>query len=73
MKTITCRQMGGVCDEGISGETPDEVMNKGYAHVQNATDEAHKELMAKMQNISNEDLEGWKAEFQKTWDATPDA
>src|SRR5436853_75000 len=40
MKTMTCRAMGGMCDEPISAETSDEMMSKGMAHL----DAAHPEM-----------------------------
>lgn len=63
--------MGGTCDEALTGETADEISQKGHEHVKNATDEAHVELLKKMEAISEEDLAKWKGEFQKTFDAAP--
>ena len=73
MKKITCRQMGGVCDDVIERETPEEVMKKGHEHVQNATDEEHKQLSEKMKQLSDEDNKKWEEGFRKTWEETPDA
>lgn len=34
MKTMTCRQMAGPCDVQIHGNTSEEMMNNGAAHLQ---------------------------------------
>lgn len=33
MKTTTCRQMGGPCDSPIHGNTADEMIKNGMAHI----------------------------------------
>jgi hypothetical protein len=73
MKTIKCRDIvDGVCDEPISGATPEEIMKNQHAHVGGATDEAHKELMAQWQKGDQGEagMKEWQAKFQKVWDAT---
>ena len=72
MKTITCREMGGVCDAPITGDSPEDMHEKGKAHVRGATDPEHQALAEKMKTISDEELKAWEGEFQKTWDKTPD-
>lgn len=52
MKTMTCKQMGGPCDEEFSGETLDQIVAMGSEHVSAATDEEHKaaqDMMAEAQ------------------------
>ena len=64
-KTFTCRELGGTCDERFSGETLEEIMQKGMTHM--GTDEAH---MARIQNLSNEtgeSKEAWFARMQKAF------
>jgi len=36
MKIMTCAQMGGPCDAEITGNTPDEMMANGMAHLESA-------------------------------------
>ena len=33
MKTMTCRQMGGPCDQAFSGEKADDVINQQDQHL----------------------------------------
>lgn len=68
MKTITCKAMGGPCDAPITGNTAEELMNNGMAHV-NAN---HPELAASMKTMPKEETDKWAADYQKTWDATPE-
>jgi len=73
MKTFTCREMGGVCDAEISGETAEEVMNKGHEHVGGAQDDEHKKLMTDMDATGEEGMKQWKEGFVKKWEEKPDA
>ena len=44
MKTMTCRQMGGPCDQAFRGEKADDVINQQDQHLKDmvaAGDEAH--------------------------------
>lgn len=38
MKTMTCKQLGGPCDEAHSAETADEVIKAQDAHLNRAVD-----------------------------------
>ena len=69
-KTFTCRELGGVCDEKISGGTFMEIINKGMGHMQ--SDDAHKAKMASMSNTTGETQEAWFARMQKEFDARPE-
>ena len=45
MKTMTCRQLGGPCDEAHRGETADDVIQLQDQHLKDAVaagDEAHR-------------------------------
>lgn len=70
MKQITCAQMGGpaTCDVMLSGNTPEEMIASGMAHVK----EAHPEMEADIEKMSKEDMDKWRAEFQTKWDALPE-
>ncbi len=70
MKTITCRQMGGMCDEAISGNTPDEIMMTGMKHVE----VAHPDMAASIKAMPKDDpkMVEWSQTFMKTWAETPD-
>ena len=69
MKTFTCREMGGPCDEQFSGETMQEVADKGGAHIMGSTDEAHKAMRDQMASSSQEDKQKWMDWFKGMWDA----
>jgi predicted small metal-binding protein len=75
MKTMTCKQMGGACDAAFSGNTADEVMNKGAEHLTAMKDEpAHKasfEMMIKAQTDPKL-AEEWGTKFHADFAALPD-
>ena len=68
MKTFTCREMGGPCDEVFQGETMQEVADMGGKHIMDSTDEAHAAMKARMMNSSDEDKKKWMDWFQAEWD-----
>jgi hypothetical protein len=52
MKTMTCKQMGGPCDEAFTGATADEVIKAQDAHLKEAVaggDDSHKQALEDMQ------------------------
>ena len=54
MKTMTCRQLGGSCDAPLHGETADEVIKAGDAHINEMAgkgDEEHKKLKTMMDDM----------------------
>lgn len=74
MKTMSCRQMGGPCDEKISGETAEDMMMNGAAHVTmkaNEGDAAHAEVQKMMDEMRGDKAGGdrWFAEFKEKFDA----
>lgn len=67
MKTFTCRELGGICDEAFSGETFMEVMQKGAQHMM--SDDAHKEKVMNLEKEIGESQEVWMERMQKEFDA----
>ena len=67
MKTMTCRQMGGPCDDKISANSPDEMMKKGMEHAE----KNHPDLAKKMKEMSPEERKDWNHSFMKAWGMTP--
>ena len=65
MKTMTCAQMGGPCDEKIAGSTPDEMMENGMKHLE----EAHPEMAAQVKSMEEDDpkMVDWNKRFMKEW------
>jgi predicted small metal-binding protein len=73
MKKMTCKEMGGVCEAEIKGETSDEMMKNGKDHVHNTDDDAHKQMAEKMKTVSDEEMAKWKTKFEADFVALPDA
>lgn len=69
MKTLTCAQMGGMCDEKISGTTQDEMMMNGMKHLE----AAHPEMAENVKKMGKDDpmMVEWQEKFQAAWDAAP--
>ncbi len=71
MKEMTCAQMGGECEEKITAATPEEMMNKGMAHLE----AAHPEMAANVKAMSPEDpaMVAWSEKFKADYAAAPEA
>lgn len=69
MKTMTCAQMGGMCDEKIKGSTPDEMITCGMAHLE----AKHPEMAQTIKSLSKDDpmLISWNSKFLKDFHSTP--
>lgn len=70
MKQITCSQMGGPaeCKEILSGETADEMVKAGWAHIE----AAHPEMAENIKNNPKEVNDKWQEDFRATFDALPE-
>ena len=51
MKQLSCRSLGEDCDFVATGETEDEVIEKGMEHTKND----HPDVWARMQQMSQEE------------------
>ena len=71
MKTMTCMQMGGPCEEKIMGATPDEMMMNGMKHMEMA----HPDMAADIKAMPKDDpkMVAWSEKFMKDWATTPDS
>lgn len=74
MKTMTCRQMGGPCDEPITGETAEEMTDNGTKHVMSKEDEEHKRVLVMMQDMMKdlEAMKKWNEDFAKKFAELPE-
>ena len=77
MKTMTCRQMGGACDETFSAASFDEMVELSKQHGMNMLqqgDEAHLKIMGEMQEIMQKPgaIEAYMAEKKKAFEEQPD-
>lgn len=70
MKTMTCRQMGGMCDTKVNGASVDEMIGNGMKHVE----AAHPEMAASIKSMPKDAplMIEWQEKFMKEWAATPD-
>lgn len=74
MKKLTCRDLGGPCDEEITGNSFEEMGNNSRVHVMEQVgkgDEAHVEAVNKMKNATPEDQKSMMAEFEKKYNEAP--
>ena len=70
MKQMTCAQMGGpaTCSVMLTGNTADEMVQNGMAHVM----QAHPDMAADIKKMTPEETTTWMAEFQTKFDALPE-
>jgi hypothetical protein len=76
LKTLTCKDLGGACEERISAETFEEMGQKCRTHVMEAVksgDTAHKAAVDRMMLSSPSDQAASMAGYRKKFDAAPDA
>ena len=77
MKTMTCRQLGGPCDQEFHAETFDEMVKKSQQHgieMAQKGDEEHIKVMGKMRAGMNdpESMKEWVDKVQKEFEALPE-
>lgn len=70
MKTMTCRQMGGMCDTPIQASSMDEMLSKGMKHLE----EAHPEMAADIKKMDPKDpmMVAWSEKFKADYEAIPE-
>ena len=73
MKTMSCKQLGGACDETFSAETFEEMAELSKAHgmqMFQQQDEAHLKVMAEMKALMEKPgaMEEWFAARRKEFD-----
>ncbi len=77
MKTMTCKQMGGACDEKFSANTFEEMAELSKQHgmeMFQKGDEAHLKIMAEMKDVMQTPgaMEAYMAEKRKLFADHPD-
>jgi predicted small metal-binding protein len=65
MKTLTCRNLGGTCDQEISAATWDEMVQAMTKHVM----EKHPDVAKEMEKMHNADPKKWGREMKPKFDA----
>ncbi len=68
MKTMTCKQLGGTCDQKLSAATWDEMAQTMTKHVM----EEHPDVAKSMEAMYKEDPKKWGREMKPKWDAAPE-
>ena len=77
MKTMTCKQMGGACDETFSANSFEEMAELSKAHgmkMMQKQDAAHLKIMGEMKAIMDKPgaIEEYMAEKKKAFDEAPE-
>ena len=67
MKTMTCVELGGACNQKLSAATWDEMVKKMTDHVI----AMHPDVAEKMKKMHEDDPKKWGKEMKPKWDATP--
>lgn len=67
MKTMTCKELGGKCDQRLSAASWDDMVQAMTKHVM----ENHPDVATEMQKMHNRDPKQWSREIRPKWDAAP--
>ena len=68
MKTMTCNELGGVCNHRLSADTWERMVQAMTKHVI----EKHPELAKEMEKMHNRDPRKWVSEMKPRWDTAPE-
>ena len=68
MRTITCRELGGNCDQKLTAETWDEMVQVMTKHVM----DEHPDVAKEMEAMHKVDPKKWGHEMKPKWDAAPE-
>lgn len=77
MKTMTCKQLGGACDQTFTADTFDEIAMMVSKHAREKVqqgDRPHIEAMNEMRNsmTSPEAMKTWMDDKRRAFDDSPD-
>ncbi len=65
---MTCKELGGVCDERLQAGSWDEMVKTMTEHVK----ENHPDVAKDMEKMHNEDPKKWSKEMRPKWEAAPE-
>jgi predicted small metal-binding protein len=65
MKTLTCRELGGACDQELSAGSWEEMVKKMTGHVM----EQHPKVAKRMEKMHRQDPKQWSRETKPKWEA----
>ena len=75
MKKLTCKDLGGVCDEEFIGVSFEEIGQKCHEHVMamiDSGDEAHKQAAEKMKNATPQQRQAMMGDYQQKYKDAPE-
>ncbi|MBV8514984.1 MAG: DUF1059 domain-containing protein [Acidobacteria bacterium] len=64
MKTLTCKELGGTCDEKLSANSWDEMVQKMSKHVM----AKHPNVAKKIESMHKDDPKKWGREMKPKFD-----
>lgn len=67
MKTLTCSQLGGPCNQELSAESWDDMVQAMTSHVM----EKHPDTAKEMEQMHKADPEAWGKQYKPVWEAAP--
>lgn len=65
MKAMTCRELGGKCDQKLTANSWDEMVQVMTKHVM----ETHPDMAKDMKKMHEDDPKKWGREMKPKWDA----
>jgi predicted small metal-binding protein len=68
MKSMTCRQLGGKCDQKLTANSWDEMVTVMTKHVM----EKHPDVAKDMEAMHKRDPKQWGREMKPKWEASPE-
>ena len=68
MKTMTCRELGGTCDQKLSASTWDDMAKTMTRHVL----AKHPDVAQQMEKMHNEDPKKWGRSMLPKWTTAPE-
>jgi bifunctional pyridoxal-dependent enzyme with beta-cystathionase and maltose regulon repressor activities len=75
MKTMTCKQLGGACDQTFTADTFQEIAQLSQQHgSEMVADPTHAEAMAEMMKLMQDQtaLQAWMNERETAFNALPE-
>ncbi|MGE3955912.1 MAG: hypothetical protein AB7H96_04270 [Vicinamibacterales bacterium] len=64
---MSCRELGGPCDQRLTAESWDDIVQVMTRHVM----DTHPETARAMERMHKEDPKRWGREMKPKWDAKP--
>jgi predicted small metal-binding protein len=68
MKALTCKELGGKCDQRLTANSWGEMVKVMTKHVM----DNHPDVAKAMEKMHKEDPEKWGREMRPKWQAAPD-